>query len=79
MHMFFCMGLVNILMCLHSSQLKDIPPPILSPYVQVMEVLEGTRLTLACSTVIICPSIQPLMNWNPQLGEQLTPALQVKK
>uniref|UniRef100_A0A671LPD4 Ig-like domain-containing protein n=1 Tax=Sinocyclocheilus anshuiensis TaxID=1608454 RepID=A0A671LPD4_9TELE len=44
----------------------------------VMEVLEGTSLTLTCSTVISCPSIQPQMQWNPQLGEQLTPALQVK-
>ncbi|XP_058610637.1 sialoadhesin isoform X1 [Onychostoma macrolepis] len=56
---------------------EDVPPPILSTYVEVMEVLEGTRLTLACSTVISCPSIQPLMQWNPQLGEQLTPALQM--
>ncbi|CAM4637132.1 unnamed protein product [Leuciscus chuanchicus] len=55
---------------------KDVPPPILSPHVQVLEVLEGTKLTLTCSTVISCPSIQPLMQWNPQLGEQLTPALQ---
>uniref|UniRef100_A0A8C1G7L9 Si:ch211-171h4.5 n=1 Tax=Cyprinus carpio TaxID=7962 RepID=A0A8C1G7L9_CYPCA len=55
---------------------KDVPPPILSSYVQGMEVLEGTRLTLTCSTVIACPSIQPWMQWNPQLGEQLTPALQ---
>lgn len=55
---------------------KDVPPPVLSPHVQVLEVLEGTKLTLTCSTVIACPSIQPLMQWNPQLGEQLTPALQ---
>ncbi|XP_052390047.1 sialoadhesin isoform X1 [Carassius gibelio] len=55
---------------------KDVPPPILSPYVQVMEVLEGTRLTLTCSTVISCPSVQPQLQWNPQLGEKLTPALQ---
>ncbi|KAK2887490.1 hypothetical protein Q8A67_015718 [Cirrhinus molitorella] len=56
---------------------KDAPPPILTPDVQVMEVLEGTRLTLTCSTVISCPSIQPLMKWNPLLGEhQLPPALQ---
>ncbi|KAK7139272.1 hypothetical protein R3I93_016417 [Phoxinus phoxinus] len=58
---------------------KDVPPPILSPHVQVLEVLEGTNLTLTCSTVISCPSIQPLMQWNPQLGEQLTPALQEDK
>uniref|UniRef100_A0A8C1SIL8 Si:ch211-171h4.5 n=1 Tax=Cyprinus carpio TaxID=7962 RepID=A0A8C1SIL8_CYPCA len=58
---------------------KDVPPPILSSYVQGMEVLEGTRLTLTCSTVIACPSIQPWMQWNPQLGEQLTPALQGAK
>ncbi|XP_016146700.1 sialoadhesin-like [Sinocyclocheilus grahami] len=54
----------------------DVPLPILSSNVQVMEVLEGTSLTLTCSTVISCPSIQPQMQWNPQLGEQLTPALQ---
>ncbi|XP_073677576.1 myelin-associated glycoprotein-like [Garra rufa] len=57
---------------------KDVPLPTLSSNVQVMEVLEGTRLTLTCSTLISCPSIHPLMKWNPQLGEQLTPALQVK-
>ncbi|XP_051729257.1 sialoadhesin isoform X2 [Ctenopharyngodon idella] len=55
---------------------KDVPPPILDPHVQVLEVLEGTKLKLTCSTVISCPSIQPLMQWNPLLGEQLTPALQ---
>ncbi|XP_067281128.1 Schwann cell myelin protein [Pseudorasbora parva] len=56
---------------------KDVPLPILSPNVPVLEVLEGTKLTLTCSTVMPCPSIQPLIQWNPQLGEQLTPALQV--
>ncbi|XP_043073094.1 sialoadhesin isoform X2 [Puntigrus tetrazona] len=57
--------------------LRGVPPPLLSSYVEVMEVLEGSRLTLTCSTVVSCPLIQPLMRWNPQLGEQLTPALQM--
>ncbi|XP_039534721.1 B-cell receptor CD22 isoform X2 [Pimephales promelas] len=55
--------------------LRDAPPPVLNSHVQVLEVLEGSELTLTCSTVISCPSMQPLMQWSPQLGEQLTPTL----
>ncbi|XP_051526585.1 sialoadhesin isoform X2 [Myxocyprinus asiaticus] len=56
---------------------KDSSPPTLTPYVEILEVLEGTKVTLTCSTALPCPSQQPLMQWNPRLGEQLTPSLQV--
>ncbi|XP_073787632.1 Schwann cell myelin protein isoform X2 [Danio rerio] len=55
---------------------EDVLPPVLNPHAQVLEVLEGTKLTVSCSTVISCPSVQPLMQWNTQLEELLPPALQ---
>ncbi|XP_051948396.1 sialoadhesin isoform X2 [Xyrauchen texanus] len=56
---------------------KDLSPPTLTPYAKILEVHEGTKVTLTCSTVLPCPSQQPLMQWSPLLAEQLTPSLQV--
>ncbi|KAI7799006.1 Schwann cell myelin protein isoform X1 [Triplophysa rosa] len=55
----------------------DLLAPMLSPHIDVLEVSEGKNVTLTCSTVLSCPSRQPVMHWSVTLGGKIDPTIQV--